>query len=152
MPFDAFNGSLVEQCLIHVAGFKLVIHSRIQGKGKEKSPKRCQLVVTGLTGYRHRSDRCQRNKCIWVDDLARVPGWPGTPLYAAGWPDFYGRVTRSSSNPQEERWFGVKGYERLNTFQLINHSWVVTKFWMSLTKFLIEQSALFEKFEISSTI
>jgi hypothetical protein len=54
MPFDAFNGSLVEQCLILVAGFKLVIHSLIQGKGKEKSPKWCQLVVTGLTGDRHR--------------------------------------------------------------------------------------------------
>jgi hypothetical protein len=152
MPFDAFNGSLVEQCLIHVAGFKLVIHSRIQGKGKEKSPKRCQLVVTGLTGDRHRSHRCQRSKCIWVGGPARVPEWPGTPLYAAGWPDFYGRVTRNWSNPQEERWFGVKGYERLNTFQLINHSCVVTKFWMRLTKFLIEQSALFEKFKISSTI
>jgi hypothetical protein len=39
MPFDAFNGSLVEQCLIHVVGFKVVTHSLIQGKGKEKSPK-----------------------------------------------------------------------------------------------------------------
>jgi hypothetical protein len=50
MPFDAFNVSVVEKCLIHVAGFKLVTHSRIQGKRKEKSPKRCKLVVTGLTG------------------------------------------------------------------------------------------------------
>jgi hypothetical protein len=97
MPFDAFNGSLVEQCLIHVAGFKLVIHSRIQGKGKEKSPKRCQSVVTGLTGDRHRSDRCQRSKWIWVGGPTRVPGWLGTPLYAEGWPDFYGRVTRNWS-------------------------------------------------------
>jgi hypothetical protein len=39
MPFDAFNGSLVEQCLIHVAGIKLVIHSHIQGKGKENHQK-----------------------------------------------------------------------------------------------------------------
>jgi hypothetical protein len=39
MQFDAFNGSLVEQCLILVAGFKLVLHSLTQGKGKEKSPK-----------------------------------------------------------------------------------------------------------------
>jgi hypothetical protein len=39
MPFDAFNGSLVEHCLILVAGCKLVIHSLTQGKGKEKSPK-----------------------------------------------------------------------------------------------------------------
>jgi hypothetical protein len=61
-------------------------------------------------------------------------------------------MTRGWPNFQEEGWFGVKGYERLNTFQLINHSCVVTKFGMSLTKFLIEQGALFEKFEISSTI
>jgi hypothetical protein len=74
MPFDAFNGSLVEQGLILVAGFKLVIHSLIQGKGKEKSPKWCQLVVTGLTGDRHRSDRCQRSKSIWMGDPTRVPG------------------------------------------------------------------------------
>jgi hypothetical protein len=152
MPFNAFNGSLVEQCLILVAGFKLVTHSRIQGKRKKKSPKRCKLVVTGLTGDRHRSDRCQRSKCFWMGDPARVPGWPGTPLYAAGWPNSYGRVTRSWPNFQGEGWFGVKGYERLNTFQLLNHSCVVTKSGMSLTKFLIEQSALFEKFEISSTI
>jgi hypothetical protein len=57
MPFDALNGSLVEQGLILVAGFKLVIHSLIQEKGKEKSPKWSQLVVSGLTGERHRSDR-----------------------------------------------------------------------------------------------
>jgi hypothetical protein len=62
MPFDAFNGSLVEYCPIHVAGFKIVTHSRIQGKRKEKSPKRCELVVTGLTGDRHRSDRCKPSK------------------------------------------------------------------------------------------
>jgi hypothetical protein len=74
ISFDAFNVSLVEQCLIHVSGFKVVTYSRIQGKGKEKSPKRCELVVTGLTGDRHRSDRCQRSKCIWVDDPTRVPG------------------------------------------------------------------------------
>jgi hypothetical protein len=151
MPFNAFNGSLIEQGLILVAGFKLVIHSLIQEKGKEKSPKWCQMVVTGLTGDRHRSDRCHRSKCIWMGDPARVPGWPGTPLYAAGWPDSYDLVTRGCPNPQKEGWFGVEGYEKLNTFQLINHSCVVTKFGMSLTEFLIEQSALFEKFKISST-
>jgi hypothetical protein len=74
MPFDAFNGSLVEQGLILVAGFKLVIHSLIQEKAKEKSPKWCQLVVTGLTGDRHQSDRCHRSKCIWMGDPTRVPG------------------------------------------------------------------------------
>jgi hypothetical protein len=73
MSFDAFNGSLIERGLILVAGFKLVIHSLIQEKGKEKSPKWCQLVVTGLTGDRHRSDRCHLSKCIWRGDPARVP-------------------------------------------------------------------------------
>jgi hypothetical protein len=151
MPFDAFNGSLVEQCLILVVGFKLVIHSLIQGKGKEKSPKWCQLIVTGLTGDRHRPDRCQCSKCIWVGDPARVPGWPGTPLYAAGWPGTSARVTRGCPNHQEEGWFGIEGYERLNTIQLTNLSCVVTKYGMSLTEFLTEQSALIEKFKISST-
>jgi hypothetical protein len=138
MPFDAFNGSLVEHCPIHVAGFKLVTYSRMQGTRKEKSPKRCKLVVTGLTGDRHRSDRCRPTKSTWVRDPTPVPGWPGTPLYVAGWPDPYDRVTRVWPNFQEKGWFGVKGYEGLNTFQLINHLCVVTKFGMSLTKFLIE--------------
>jgi hypothetical protein len=89
-----------------------------------------------------------------VGDPARVPGWPGWPgaaLYAAGWPDKSARVTRGCPNHQGEGWFGVEGYERLNTFQLKNHSCVVTKFGMSLTKFSTEQSALIEKFKISST-
>jgi hypothetical protein len=116
----------------------------IRGKRKAKSPKR--MWFGG-----HQSDRCQCSKSIWVGDPARMPGWPGTPLYAAGWPDSYDQVTRGCSNPQEEGWFGVEGYEKLNTFQLINYSRVVTKFGMSLTEFLIEQSALFEKFKISST-
>jgi hypothetical protein len=70
IPFNAFNGSLVEQGLILVAEFKLVIHSLIQGKGKEKSPKWCQLVVTGLTGVNTAS------AFVWV---ARhmCPGDPG---------------------------------------------------------------------------
>jgi hypothetical protein len=38
MPFSAFNGSLVEYCLIHVAGIKLMTHPCIQGKRKAKSP------------------------------------------------------------------------------------------------------------------
>jgi hypothetical protein len=50
MPFDAFNGSLVEQCLILGAGFKLVIHSLTQGKGKEK-------ITKMVSGGGHRSDR-----------------------------------------------------------------------------------------------
>jgi hypothetical protein len=50
VPFDAFNDSLVEHCLVHVAGLRLVTYSHIQGTRREKSPKNCALVVTGLTG------------------------------------------------------------------------------------------------------
>jgi hypothetical protein len=50
MPFDAFNGSLVDYCLVHVAGLKLVTYSHIQGTRRAKSPKECALAVTGLTG------------------------------------------------------------------------------------------------------
>jgi hypothetical protein len=39
MPFDAFNGSLVEHYPIHVAGFKLVTYSRIQGTRGENHQK-----------------------------------------------------------------------------------------------------------------
>jgi hypothetical protein len=39
MPFDDFNGSPVEQCPIHVAGFKLGTHPRIREIKKGKSPK-----------------------------------------------------------------------------------------------------------------
>jgi hypothetical protein len=86
---------------------------------------------------------------LLAGDPAPVPGWPGTLLFAVWWPDTNGRVTRGWPNFNGKWWFGVKGYERLNTFQLINHLCVVTKFGMSLTKFLIEQSALFEKFKMS---
>jgi hypothetical protein len=138
MPFDAFNGSLVEHCLIYVSGLKLVTYSCIQGTRRAKSPKECALVVTGLTGDRHRSDRCRSSETTWMGDSALVPGWLGMPLYAAGWPNPYDQVTREWPNFQEKGWFGVKGNERLNTFQLINHLCVVTKFGMRLTKFLIE--------------
>jgi hypothetical protein len=75
---------------------------------------------------------------LLASDPAPVPGWPGTLLFAAGWPDTNGRVTPGWPNLCGKWWFEVKGYERLNTLQLINLSYVVTKFEMSLTKFLIE--------------
>jgi hypothetical protein len=57
MSFDAFNGSLVEHCPIHVAGLKSVTHSRIQGTTRAKSPKVVNwwspvwpVTSTGLTG------------------------------------------------------------------------------------------------------
>jgi hypothetical protein len=134
MLYDAFNGSLVEHCLVYVAGLKLVTCPHIQETRRIKSPNKCALEVTGPTGDRHRSDRCQPSEVAWVGDPAPVPGWPGTPLCAAGWPDPYGRVTRERPNLQEKGWFGVKGNERLDTFQLINHLCVVTKFGMRFTK------------------
>jgi hypothetical protein len=76
MPFDALNGSLVEQCPIHVAGFKLGTHPRIRKRGQNHQ-KGCDLVVTSLTGDKHRSDRCQHNKSIWVGDPTPMTGQPG---------------------------------------------------------------------------
>jgi hypothetical protein len=67
MPFDAFNGSLVEQCLI--LGCRTEIsntftHSR---KREGKITKMGQVVVTGLTGANAAS-------ATWAGDPARVPG------------------------------------------------------------------------------
>jgi hypothetical protein len=80
MPFDAFNGSLVEQCPIHVAGFKLGTHPHIRGKRKAKSPKR--MWFGG-----HRSDRWQ------------APVWPVSTqqIHLGGWPDTNARVTQYAS-------------------------------------------------------
>jgi hypothetical protein len=64
MPFDVFNGSLVEHCLVYVAGLELVTYSNIQGTRREKSPNKCALEVTGLTGDRHQSDRCRPSEAI----------------------------------------------------------------------------------------
>jgi hypothetical protein len=79
MPFNAFSGSLVEHCLVYVAGLKLVICPHIQGTRREKSPKECALAVTGLTGDRHRSDRCRPSEAVgwvtrhlWPGDLVRL--------------------------------------------------------------------------------
>jgi hypothetical protein len=64
MRFDAFNGSLVEHCLVYIAGLELVTYSRIQGTRRAKSPQEYALEVTGLTGDRHRSDRCRPSEAI----------------------------------------------------------------------------------------
>jgi hypothetical protein len=59
MPFDAFNGSLVEHCLVSVADLKLVICSHNQGTRRAKSPNIGHQGVNGLTGDKHLSDRCR---------------------------------------------------------------------------------------------
>jgi homoserine acetyltransferase len=67
MPFDVFNGSLLDDCLVYVAGLELVTYSHIQGTRRAKSPNNCALVVTSLTGDRHRSDRCRPSEVVgWV--------------------------------------------------------------------------------------
>jgi hypothetical protein len=138
MPFNAFNGSLVEHCLVNDCSTWI---SNIFTHSRDKKGKITKGVCTGG----HRSDRWQApiwpvsaQWGCWAGDPAPVPGWPGMPLCAVGWPNTYGRVTREWTTFQEKGWFGIKGYERLNTFQLINYLCVVTKFGMSLTKFLIE--------------
>jgi hypothetical protein len=74
MPFDGFNGSLVEHCLVYVARLKLVTCPHIQGTRRVKSPNKCALEVTGLTGDRHRSDWCRPSEAAWVGDPTPVPG------------------------------------------------------------------------------
>jgi hypothetical protein len=87
MPFDAFNGSLVEQYLILGCRTEIsdtLTHSR---KREGKITKMDQVVVTGLTGDRHRSDRCQRSK--W-----NLGGWPGTSARVTRYASVCCRVTR----------------------------------------------------------
>jgi hypothetical protein len=86
MPFDAFNGSLVEHCLVYVAKLKLVTYSHNQGTRRTKSSKECALAVTGLTGDRHRYDRCRPSEAVgrvtqYASVCCRVtrPLWPGDP-------------------------------------------------------------------------
>jgi hypothetical protein len=86
MPFDAFNGSLVELCLVHVARLKLVTYSHIQGTRRAKSPKECALAVTSLTGDGHRSNRCRPSEA--------VGGWPGTCARVTRYASVCCRVTR----------------------------------------------------------
>jgi hypothetical protein len=76
MPFDAFNGSLVQHCLVYVAGLKLVTCPHIQGTRRGKSPKECALAVTGLTGDRHQSDWCRLNEAVGRVTRHLCPGDP----------------------------------------------------------------------------
>jgi hypothetical protein len=91
MPFDAFNGSLVEHCLVCVARLKVVTCPHIQGTRRVKSPKECALAVTGLTGDRHRSDRCRSSEAIGrvtrhlcPGDLVRLCVMQGDPTPMEG--------------------------------------------------------------------
>jgi hypothetical protein len=86
MPFDAFNGSLVEHCLVCVSRLKLVTYSRIQGIRRAKSPKECALAVTGLTSDRHRSDLRR--------PVRPLGGWPGTCARVTRYASVCCRVTR----------------------------------------------------------
>jgi hypothetical protein len=151
MPFDTFNGSLVEQYLILGCRSEIsdtFTHSR---KREGKITKMGQRVVTGLTGDRHRSDRCQRSqklervtrhKCpgdpvrLWMlqGDPAWVPGWPGVVQTLKMKGDMASKVMRSWTH---------------DNYQIICVLW--PSFGMSLNMFLIEQSALVEKFKFSST-
>jgi hypothetical protein len=138
MSFDTFNGSLVEHCLVYVAGLELVTNSNIEGTRRAKSSNKCTLMVTGLTGDMHRSDRCRPSVAVGRVTRHLCPGDPVRlcvlqvdPTPIAGW---------LGSEPlfKKKGWFDVNGNERLDTSQLINHLCVVTKFVMSLTQFLIK--------------
>jgi hypothetical protein len=123
MTFDAFNGSLVEHCLVYVTGLKLVTYSCIQATRRAKSPKECAMVVTGLTGDRHQSDRCRPVKTFsgWPVTCARVTRYASVCCRVTLWPGDPGLTQLSIK--------GVIWCQRLwelNTFQLINHLCVVT--------------------------
>jgi hypothetical protein len=64
MSFDAFNGSLVEHCLVYIAGLELLTYLHNQGTRRAKSLNECALAVTGLTGDRHPFDRCRPNEAV----------------------------------------------------------------------------------------
>jgi hypothetical protein len=115
IPFDAFNGSLVEQCLIHLAGFKLVIHSRIQGKGKENHQKGVNwwspvwpVTSTGLTGVnaasafgwvtRHLCPGDPVRLCMLQGDPTPMAGWPGVDLTFKKKGDLVSKVMRDSTH------------------------------------------------------
>jgi hypothetical protein len=152
MPFDAFNGSLVGQCLKLDCRTEIsdsFTHSR---KREGKITKMGQGVVTGLTGDMHRSDRCQCNQC----NLGR---WPGTGARVTRYASECCRVTRHEcpGDPGlsklsrrrviwRQRLWGAKTHV---IYQIIRVLW--PSFGMSLNMFLIEQSALVEKFKFSST-
>jgi hypothetical protein len=76
MPFDVFNSSLVEHCLIYVAGLELVTHSHIQGTRRAKSPNTCALEVTDLIGDRHQFDQCQPSEVVGRVTRNQCPGDP----------------------------------------------------------------------------
>jgi hypothetical protein len=129
IPFDAFNGSLAEHCLVYVAGLKLVTCPHIQGTRRVKSPNKSALEVTGLTSDRHRSDRCRPSEAIgrvtrYTSVCCRVtrPLWSGDP-----------ELTQLSRKR-------VIWRQRLWETQhiLINKSFMCCDHGMSLTKFLIE--------------
>jgi hypothetical protein len=139
MPFDAFNGSLVEQCLI--LGCRTEIsdtftHSR---KREGKITKMGQVVVTGLTGDMHRSDRCQRSQ--W-----NLSGWPGTSARVTRYASVCCRVTRHEcpgdpglSKPSRRRviWrqrlWGAKHMSIIKSFVCYDQvlEWASTCSWLS---------------------
>jgi hypothetical protein len=86
MPFDAFNSSLVEHCLIYVAGLELVTHSHIQGTRRAKSPNTCALEVTDLIGDKHQFDQCHPARLLG--------GWPSTSARVTRYTSVCCRVTR----------------------------------------------------------
>jgi hypothetical protein len=101
MPFDAFNGSLVEHCLVHVAELELVTYSYNQGTRRAKSSK-------GVCSGGHRSDRWQTGA--------------GLVMHMGGWPSPCARVTRYTSvccRVTRPQWPGDPGVNHLSWKRVI---------------------------------
>jgi hypothetical protein len=86
VSFDAFNGSLVEQCLIHLAGLKLGHIHAFKEKGRQNHRRSIHrgspvwpVTGTGLTG---------------AGPSEAVGGWPGTCARVARYASVCCRVTR----------------------------------------------------------
>jgi hypothetical protein len=100
MPFDAFNGSLVEDCLI--SDFRLHIGD-VFTQPRDKKGRITKRVSSGG----HRSDRRQPFE-LGAGDPTPLPGWPGASLSADRWPDTYDRVTREWTVFHKKWWFGIE--------------------------------------------
>jgi hypothetical protein len=86
MPLDVFNGSLVEHFLVYVVETNLVTHSHNQGIRRAESRNKCTLVVTGLIGDTHWSDRCRHSEADGRVTRHLCPGDPVHPCVLQGDP------------------------------------------------------------------
>ena len=123
IPFDAFNGSLVEHVSCDPQKIILELFEQGYSTRRAKSSKETwqgspiwPVTGTGLTG-------------AWRRVTWRLfAGWPSSSLYHDGWPSLRRRVTWPEAVEKYFWWSSVNGNEMLDTFKLINHLCVMTKY------------------------